>query len=191
MSSDITNTTKNRGTFIDDRDGHVYKWVRIGNQRWMAENLAYMPHVSPPGEREGTVYSSGYGIWSGVSYVTPPNEPGQIAGIWVYRYNGNNDNVAEAKCTVEYKTYGCLYDWGTAFKVVPKGWHLPTDEEWLILSDYLGDSDIAGGKLKEVGTSHWRNPNTNATNEVGFSGLPGGAGIFGVASPKVANMAIG
>lgn len=137
--------TSNSGTFIDDRDGLVYKWVRIGNQIWMAQNMAYIPHISPE-RKQG--------------------------GIWVYGYEG--DNVAEAKTTVEYKTYGCLYNWETAIKVVPDGWHIPTDAEWTTLADYLGGSDVAGGKMKEAGTIHWNKPNIGATDESGFSGLPGG-----------------
>ena len=54
------------------------------------------------------------------------------------------------------------------------GWHLPTDGELLMLSNYLGGDNIAGGKLKEAGTLHWNSPNTGATNETGFTGLPGG-----------------
>ena len=59
---------------------------------------------------------------------------------------------------------------------------MPTDEEWQTLVDYLGGSFVAGGKLKEIGTDHWETPNIGATNESGFSALPGGCrlgnGIF-------------
>jgi uncharacterized protein (TIGR02145 family) len=59
-------------------------------------------------------------------------------------------------------------------KVCPVGWHLPSDAEWTQLTDYLGGKDVAGGKMKEIGTSHWDSPNTGATNESGFTALPGG-----------------
>jgi uncharacterized protein (TIGR02145 family) len=174
--------SSNEGTFIDDRDKHVYRWVRIGNQIWMGENFAYMPYVSLP--REIKDPSEG----GPLHYTTPPGEPGEISGIWVYGYNGKS--VAKAKRTAEYKAYGCLYDWGTAFKAVPKGWHLATDDEWLTLIDYLGGKNIAGGRLKEVGTSHWKSPNKNATNDFGFSARPGGI-YFPADSPKVAFSKIG
>jgi len=58
--------------------------------------------------------------------------------------------------------------------VCPAGWHLPSDAEWTELTDYLGGTSDAGGKLKETGTTHWNSPNTGATNETGFTALPGG-----------------
>ena len=58
--------------------------------------------------------------------------------------------------------------------IAPEGWHVPTDDEWQILVDYLGGSSVVGGKMKETGTEHWNSPNTGATNESGFTALPGG-----------------
>jgi len=62
--------------------------------------------------------------------------------------------------------------------VCPTGWHLPSDVEWTELTDYLGGESVAGGKLKEAGTTHWLNPNEGATNESGFTALPGGSRSF-------------
>ena len=83
-------------------------------------------------------------------------------------------------------TYGRLYNWYTVVdsrNLCPIGWHIPTDTEWTTLTTYLGGDSIAGGKLKEVGTTHWQSPNTAATNETGFTALPGGyhdsGGAFG------------
>lgn len=70
--------------------------------------------------------------------------------------------------------YGRLYDWETAQKVCPAGWHLPSESEWQILIDYLGGYMVAGGKLKVPGTTYWRAPNKGATNESGFNALPAG-----------------
>jgi uncharacterized protein (TIGR02145 family) len=73
--------------------------------------------------------------------------------------------------------FGSIYNGYAAAnsKLCPVGWHVPTASEWVTLSDYLGGSTVAGGKMKTVGTEHWNSPNTSATNESGFSGLPGGA----------------
>jgi len=84
---------------------------------------------------------------------------------WIY-----NSNLA---------TYGYLYDWQTAKNVCPRGWHLPSDAEWSTLTDFLGGIDVVGGKLKAEGTIDartgiWDSPNVGATNESGFTALPGG-----------------
>jgi uncharacterized protein (TIGR02145 family) len=135
-------------TFTDSRDGNVYKTVTIGSQTWMAENLRYLPSVVGPIR----------GSQSTLCY-------------YVYGYDGTN--VADAKATGNYKTYGVLYNWVAAKAACPPGWHLPTDAEWTQLTDYLG-SNSAGGKLKEKGTKHWNSPNTGATNQTNFTALPGG-----------------
>ncbi len=70
-------------------------------------------------------------------------------------------------------TYGRLYDWDTARKACPDGWHLPSDAEWTTLTDFLGGINVAGGKMKST-SNLWDAPNTDATNESGWSGLPGG-----------------
>jgi uncharacterized protein (TIGR02145 family) len=144
-NDDNPNTTS---TFTDPRDGIVYKTVTIGNQTWMAENLKYLPAVFGPGSGS----------------QTDPR-------YYVYGYDGTI--VSEAKATPNYSTYGVLYNWPSAMSACPAGWHLPTDAEWTQLSVFLGESD-AGGKLKETGTTHWNDPNFAATNETGFTALPGG-----------------
>lgn len=72
--------------------------------------------------------------------------------------------------------YGLLYNWHTIAtnKLCPTGWYVPSDAEWTILTNHLGGGKVAGGKMKETGISHWKSPNTGATNETGFSALPGG-----------------
>ena len=158
------------GTFIDSRDGNEYNWVQIGDQVWMAENLAYLPSVN---------------------MVADGSE--DAAGSYYYVYGYDGTNVADAKATDNYATYGVLYNWTAAMDgeassttnpsgiqgVCPAGWHLPSDAEWTELTDYLGGESVAGGKLKETGTTHWASPNTGATNETGFTALPGGnRGIY-------------
>lgn len=82
-----------------------------------------------------------------------------------YPYLGVDDSV---------KFYGRIYSWENALNACPQGWHLPSDTEWLEMIKYLGGPLKAGGKLKEADTTHWKAPNTGATNESGFSALPGG-----------------
>lgn len=151
------------GTFTDARDNTVYDWVQIGNQVWMAENLKYLPSVSAPGSGSETA-----------------------PYYYVYDYTGTDVNAAKA--TSNYATYGVLYNWPAAMSgsassssnpsgvqgVCPTGWHLPSDAEWTELTDSLGGGGVAGGKLKEMGTAHWITPNLGATNEAGFTALPGG-----------------
>jgi len=147
-------------TFSDPRDGQPYHTVVIGNQTWFAENLKYLPSVSP--SSDGANFSSFY--------------------YYVYGYEGTN--VAEAKATTNFQTYGVLYNWLAATNACPDGWHLPTDNEWKTLEMYLGMSQSeaddygwrgysfdVGKKLKS--TSGWYN-NGNGTDELGFSALPGG-----------------
>jgi len=84
-------------------------------------------------------------------------------GCWAY--NDDENNVA---------TYGYLYNWETAKKACPPGWHLPSDEEWETLITCLGSKRVAGGRMKECDTIHWKHPNDDANNISGFSALPGG-----------------
>ena len=70
--------------------------------------------------------------------------------------------------------WGQLYDWETATIACPRGWHLPSLDEFKVLVNYLGGADVAGGKMKETGTSHWSRPNADATNESGFTALAAG-----------------
>jgi uncharacterized protein (TIGR02145 family) len=81
-------------------------------------------------------------------------------GCWAYDNDPNN--VA---------TYGYLYNWETAKKVCPSGWHLPSKDEWTTLINYLGGESVAGGKLKEEDT-HWAG--FASTNESGFTAHLGG-----------------
>jgi uncharacterized protein (TIGR02145 family) len=136
-------------TSIDDIELNMYKTVSIGSQLWMAENL------------KTTKYNDGVSIPHVISSSEWNNLPTH-AYCWF-----NNDASA-------YKgTYGALYNWYAvnSGKLCPSGWHVPTDDEWTVLVTYVEGS---AGKLKESGTSHWPSPNGEATNETGFTALPGG-----------------
>jgi uncharacterized protein (TIGR02145 family) len=83
----------------------------------------------------------------------------------------NNDSATYAAI------YGKLYNWYAVNDprgLAPEGWHIPTDFDWTTLENCLGGASVAGGKMKTTGTTRWTTPNTGATNESGFAGLPGG-----------------
>jgi uncharacterized protein (TIGR02145 family) len=151
-----TKPTSGYGSNITDVEGNSYKTVYIGTQQWMGENLKV------------SKYSDG----TTIPNITDNNQwQNNTTGAWAYY---NNDAANNAK-------YGKLYNWYAVSKttngnknVCPTGWHVPTDAEWTVLTDYLGGNSITGGKLKEVGTTNWNNPNTSATNTSLFTGLPGG-----------------
>ncbi|MEA3494701.1 MAG: FISUMP domain-containing protein [Bacteroidota bacterium] len=138
-------------TFTDSRDSKVYKTIKIGEQWWMSENLAYAP--------------SNGNYWA---------------------YDNNDANV---------ETYGYLYDWETAKKVCPTGWHLPTDDEWKELEMTLGmsqaEADDTGGRGTDEGSKLAGNAglwtgggleNDSDFGTSGFTALPGGCrdedGVF-------------
>jgi uncharacterized protein (TIGR02145 family) len=155
-------------SLIDTRDGEIYATVLIGTQCWMAENLNI-----------GTKINS-----TAIGYQQTDNDT-------IEKYCYDNDL---AQCEI----YGGLYEWDEAMQYVTtegvqgiclSGWHIPTDNEWKILegtvdSQYpVGDTEWdgtewrgfdAGGNLKETGYTHWYSPNTGATNESGYTILPGG-----------------
>lgn len=152
MVSVIYTSNAQEGNTSKDLDGNTYKTIKIGNQTWMAENL------------KTTKFNDGAAIplvkdnaaWLGL------NAP---AYCW-YDNDSTNKN-----------TYGALYN-GYAVntgKLCPTGWHVSSDAEWSELITYLGGENIAGGKLKEKGTRHWSSTNPGATNESGFTALPGGS----------------
>jgi len=137
---------------VADIDGNVYDTVVIGSQVWMKENL------------RTTRFNDGTKIPLVTSDTAWSNlrTPG-------YCWYGNN----EAFFSLNH--YGALYNGYAARsgKLCPAGWHVPDDDDWYELSEYVG-WDAGGGKLKEAGTLNWASPNANATNETGFTALPGG-----------------
>ncbi len=99
----------------DIRDGHTYKTIKIGNQTWTADNLSYLPKVSP--SSMGSQITSHY---------------------YVFDYEATDPNVA--KTTEAFQSYGVLYNWVAAVKACPMGWHLPNDNDWTSLVKYLQDN---------------------------------------------------
>lgn len=145
---------------ITDADGNVYSTVLIGEQCWIGENL------------KTTKYADG----SGIPHVTS-------GSTWVnltsgaYCWYNNDPNFGS--------TYGALYNWyatnpatNGGRQLCPEGWRVPSDADWSALVSFIGGSTTVGGKLKETGYSHWFPPNTGATDEFGFTALPGGSRIW-------------
>jgi len=129
---------------VTDVDGNIYNTVEIGTQTWLKEDLKVLHYP----------------------------DSSEITEVWSYN---DDDSLANI--------YGRLYTWDAAMNystqegaqgICPNGWHIPTDEEWTVLGSYLGGDNVAGGKLKEEGTTHWHSPNTGATNESDFTALPAG-----------------
>jgi uncharacterized protein (TIGR02145 family) len=169
----------NYTSYTDPRDAYVYKTIVLGNQEWFAENLRYLPSV-----------------------VSPTTGSYTEAFFYVFGYYGTN--VSDAKASEHYETYGVLYNWHAAMNgasssnlspsgvqgICPEGWHLPSDAEWDILSDYLiannhnYDGTTTGNKIAKslASTTNWTSSETagavgnnlDANNSSGFNALPSG-----------------
>jgi uncharacterized protein (TIGR02145 family) len=146
---------------------------------------------------------AGYFIWKGNNdkiigdYVKIGNQEWQIKNLDVDRFR-NGDPIPHARTAEEWKSagekgepawcyydddaengelYGKLYNWyavNDARGLAPQDWHIPTDNEWTILTNYLGGEGVSGGKMKATVTTYWETPNEGATNESNFSALPSG-----------------
>jgi uncharacterized protein (TIGR02145 family) len=165
---------------VTDIDGNVYKTVQIGTQTWMAENLrtTHFNDGSPIEllranwfwfDSTGTIHKYERTEWDA--------QPSYIKA-----YCWPDDNKSNAI------PYGALYNWNAAMNVspgsssnpsdvqgvCPTGWHIPSEDEWTTLINFLGGVSFAGGKLKETDTIHWNSPNDGATNESGFTAVGSG-----------------
>lgn len=153
---DINQVVGKESSVIKDVDGNLYKTVTIGSQTWMAENLK----------------TSKYNDGTTIINITEDYQWKELtSGAWVF-YKNDSSN---------YCQYGKLYNWYTLNptsngnkNVCPIGWRVPSEVDWKNLIAYLGGQGVAGGKLKQVGISHWNNPNTDALNTSLFNAIPGG-----------------
>jgi uncharacterized protein (TIGR02145 family) len=133
-----------------DTSKELYKSVKIGNQIWMTENL----NVSTFRNGDPILEARKREDWLSLSSITP---------LWGYY-----------ECAPENEIYGKLYNWTAVTDprgLAPKGWHIPSDDEWSNLAEFLGGEKVTGKKLKS--TNGWEDDG-NGTNESGFSALPGG-----------------
>ena len=150
--NEISFTTKKEiPTTVTDSDGNVYNTVTLAGKTWMKENL------------KTTKYKNA----TAIAFPNSNNAAWQTNTTGAYAWYNNdiaNKNI-----------YGALYNWQAVNtgNLCPTDWHVSTDAEWISLTDSLGGETIAGGKLKETGTTHWTTPNTGATNTTGFTALPG------------------
>jgi len=147
------NSDAHPGQPLIDIDGNKYDTVKINTQFWMQQNLKTSYYRNGDLIPEVTSESS----WALL-----------ISGAWCWY---DNDSAKYAA------VYGKLYNWYAVTDprgLAPSGWHIPSDAEWTALATSLGGDDVAGGSLKETGTSHWGSPNNDATDITGFKGLPGG-----------------
>ena len=161
------------GTTVSDIDGNAYNTVLIGAQCWTKENLRVRRY------NNGTAIPFDATGGAGGSSSTWQNL--RIGAHTIYAH----DSLAYPS---NRTNYGYLYNWYAAkgmytpgtilpndtLNICPSGWHVPTDAEWTTLINELGGESVAGGKMKSVRTFYWNSPNEEATNESGFSALPGG-----------------
>ena len=143
-------------TTIYDIEGNLYNIVTIGSQVWTVENLKTATFAN------GDPIPTTADLTTDISGMTAP----------IYQWPDHDPAMNDISAT-----YGRLYTWYAASdsrNVCPAGWHVPTSDQLEALKTYLGGAALAGGLLKEAGTTHWATPNTGATNSTGFTMLPGG-----------------
>jgi uncharacterized protein (TIGR02145 family) len=142
-----------RAQTVTDIDGNIYNSITIGTQVWMRENLKVTHYMN--GEE--------------IPRVTDATEWSKLTtGAYC---NLNNEDL-------KVTTYGRLYNFYAVLdsnNLCPADWHVPTNNEWMILIGFLGGTDVAGGKMKETGTEHWSSPNTGASNSSGFTAVSAGS----------------
>jgi uncharacterized protein (TIGR02145 family) len=136
---------------VTDADGNTYDAIKIGKQVWIAENM------------KTTKFNDG----TDIPMIADTSEWRKITTPAYCWYNNDLGNET---------IYGALYNGYTITtgNLCPVGWHVPTETDWTIFTDYLGGERLAGDKMKETGISHWMDQNNTATNESGFTALPGG-----------------
>jgi uncharacterized protein (TIGR02145 family) len=140
------------GNGVVDNDGNTYQTIIINDSEWMTENLRSFRYSNG----DSVLIISDQSIWQSMN----------TGACTIY----NNDSL-------NLNNYGYLYNWyavSDSRNICPSGWHVPSHDEWTSLTDYLGGSAIAGGKMKNIGAQFWTSPNIGATNESGFNAVPGG-----------------
>jgi len=149
---DNTNNNNNTGGTVSDINGNAYNTVTIGSLVWMVQDLKTTKYCN--GDSIPNVIQSSE--WSALTTSAYCNYDNQVSNGSIYGHLYNYKAVSDSR------------------KLCPAGWHVATDADWTTLTTLLGGNTIAGGKLKETGTTHWLAPNTGATDSYGFKALPNG-----------------
>lgn len=150
--NEINFTTLAPATPVTDVEGNSYETIAINTQIWTKSNL----NVSKYRNGDTIPQVTDAATWQSLT-----------TGAWCYYEND----------TANGPVYGKLYNWYAVNDprgLAPVGYHIPSNSEWTTLINFLGGVSVAGGALKEMGTSHWTNPNIGATNSSNFTALPGG-----------------
>ena len=136
---------------VQDIDGNEYRTTQIGTQVWMTANL------------QTTRYNDGIAI----PLVTDQSAFYEIKAPCMCWYNNDEST---------YRNYGVLYNWYAVDtkKLCPPGWHVPSNEEWATLIEFLGGANIAGAKLKDPGIPNWTAQSAGTQESSGFNVLPSG-----------------
>ncbi len=137
---------------VTDIEGNIYKTVHIDDKWWMAQNLST------------ALFNDG----DSVPNVVKDLEWASIDEAAYCWYENDMELFGE--------TFGALYNWHAAAseKLCPAGWHVPSDSEWSSLVSFIGGMNTAGTKLREISDTHWGMSESKATNEFGFTAIPGG-----------------
>jgi len=164
-SSSNSNSTNNSGPNVTDINGNIYQTVTSCGLTFMKQNL------------NASKYTDG----TPIPQVTDFNQWKNLTtGAWCY-YNNDPANGAIYGKLYNWFAVAGIYDANSASNIslrknlAPAGWHVSSYNDLTLLTDCLGGISVAGGKMKSTGTSLWQTPNTDATNESGFTGLPGGS----------------
>lgn len=142
---------------VIDADGNIYTYVTVGTQQWLVENLRTTKYA------DGTPIPN---LTLNADWIAEDGTGGHD-GAYCY-YDNDIANKAD---------FGTLYNWyavNNAHGLAPTGWRIPNNADFATLVAFLGGDATAGGKLKEIGTTHWTTPNTGAVDSYGFKALPGG-----------------
>jgi len=151
---------------VTDGEGNLYNTVQIGTQLWMKENLRTVKY------NDGTAMQ--YFKWSVTSYPST---------VWAGDFSNYNEDINNSNI------YGRLYTWYVASQnVCPKGWHIPSDNDWNTLVAFVGGDP---GQLKETGLAHWIATDSNVSNASGFTALPGGKNTWDAVTCKFSYALIG
>jgi uncharacterized protein (TIGR02145 family) len=157
----ISNKATNLEANVINGNNVAIPSVTINTQIWAIKNL------------DVSTYNDG----TPIPEVTDPAEWANLTtGAWCYYNNDSANNAIYGKLYNWYAVQG-IHDTDSSTpnkKLAPIGWHIPNEREWTTLIDYLGDKLVAGGKMKEIGSLHWKEPNEFATNFSGFNGFPAG-----------------